>query len=237
MKNKRGVAQAVVLILVLALVGYLVYVSTTNQTASLTPTPSSSQPLTLSCYLGTPTGATASMNAAANTSFVADPNDRTHYTITLNNATNDGSGSINGTVTCNVNNPSQFAGAVNCAVFSGSFKNAGSTSDQNLYYILATSSTKSLVSGMNYQQTAYLKDGSVATTSDNQEVIPLAIANGKSTPTVQKIVGYYLTLTTAAQLNYITNQNSVDSYIKCDTRGSGAYDTTIARLTFTKVSS
>lgn len=197
-----------------------------------TPQPATTAALGLSCYMGTPDG---DNGTAASPTFIADPNDRTHYTATIASAAAAIAVHINGTVTCNINNPGQYAGAMDCAIFGGSFRNQGSTSDQNLYYILATGTTKSLVPGLTYQQTAYLKDGSEATTSDNQEVIPIVIANDQSTPTVQEIIGYDVWLTTYTQLGYLNNQNSVDTDIKCDTNGDGTYDKTVGRLTITKI--
>lgn len=193
----------------------------------------SNQPIGLNCYVSGYAGNASTNNQGV--AIVTDPNDRTHTTVTITSAAGAASAYVNGTVTCNINNPGNYAGALNCAWFGGSFRNQGSTSDQNLYYILATGTTKSLVPGLTYQQTAYLKSGSIATTSDNQEVIPIAITNSQGTPTVQAIVGYYATLTSATQLGYLNNQNSVDSQIKCDTNGDGSYDTAIARLTVTKI--
>ncbi|MFA5724086.1 MAG: hypothetical protein WC979_07560 [Candidatus Pacearchaeota archaeon] len=237
MKNKHGVAAPLVVI-ILIIAAFWYFSSHQTNTASVVSSnklQESLTPLTLSnIQVGTPTAATGVV--VGNISFISDTADKKHYTIRLNNATNAGSGSINGTITVQRTGDLSKSAAMNCQFSSGTFRNQVNVAgDSNTYYMAAIGSAKSKVTGFPGQQTAYLKNGAIATTSDSLEQVPVVFTGGNAaTPTVQQTIGYYFTLPTGTQLCYLNDGNSIDNTITCDTNGDGTYETTVARLTVTK---
>jgi hypothetical protein len=175
--------------------------------------------------------------SAANASWVTDTADLSHLTLTLNNATDLGSRSVNGTITCYKKGDIEKAYQVNCAFKGGAFRNQVSTTDANQYYMVATSASASRVPSLSpWLQTAYINSGAIATTSSSQEYSPLVFAGAASTsPEASKTIGFYFTLPSATQIKYLNNQNSVDDSIVCDTNNDGTYDQTVGRITVTKI--
>jgi len=188
----------------------------------------------MDCRIASVTATTAAV--VGNVSMVSDVSDLKHYTIALTNSTNAGAGSVNGTIICTRAGSIDRAASAKCEFKAGSFRNRGSTSDTATYYMVDTSASASYVSGFPYLQTAYLKSGGVAASTDTQEKIDLIFAGGGSTtPQAQQTLGFNFKLPSATQLGYLNDQDSVDNGIYCDTTGSGTADTLVARLTVTKV--
>ena len=163
-------------------------------------------------------------------SFTADPNDLSHYNVYVIH--NNGTNSINGTLSCVRQGDIELSARSTCYVKAESFKSETSTSDANVYYILATTSKKSEVAGFPWAQTAYLKDGAIATTSSDQEKTDLVFTGGASAE-AQEDLGYYITFVGQTAFNYLNNQTSNDVNIFCDVNG---VDKKVATLTITKVS-
>lgn len=190
----------------------------------------------LACRFKQAPGAT-NAQVQGNISTASDPNDLSHYTISLTNGTNSGAGSFNFNLTCirsgDVNNPL----ITNCAFKGGSYRNQVSTTDTALYYMVATTATKSLVPGVPWQQTAYIADNGAASTSSVQEMTSISFSGAQGgTPTIQRDIGVQFTLPGATIVSYLNSMNSIDDYVVCDLNGDGNPETAVARVTVTKVS-
>jgi hypothetical protein len=169
---------------------------------------------------------TTAATTGGNTTLRADPNDLTHYYIDLKNTTNAGAASINGTITCDrVIDNIRIGQTASCQIVSDSFRSQTSTTDANTYYFVATSTSKSAISGFPWAQTAYLNDGAVATTSSRREVTPYTFAQD----TVSKSLGFYFTLPGATTMNYLNDNNGGDITVSCD-------GNKVAKFTITKLS-
>jgi hypothetical protein len=185
-------------------------------TASIVDQQTSVPATTLSnCYF-----ATYSMSAGAahgNTTFSVDTANRAHLYVAVKNTSDAPSASINGTLKCSRSGDIDKAAQVTCIVKSHSFKSLTSTTDSNTYYILATSTQASVVPGYTWAQTAYLNDGSIATTSSNQEQSTIVFP-GAGSAAADRSIGFYLTLPGATVFNYLTTANSatVDVDIQCN---------------------
>ena len=166
-----------------------------------------------SAMIGTCTLSTISYTTAAQgggITFSADANDLTHETIIV--PTSNSSASINGTLSCPSLRSDYRQGVVaNCQVQSDSFRSDVSTTDSNTYYILATSTIASKISGYKWAQTAYLNDGSVATTTSDQEATQLVYAQDVA----KRSLGFYMTLP-GSDFAKRNNQTSSDVKIVCD---------------------
>lgn len=167
--------------------------------------------------------ATYSQTAGTNVTFRADPNDLSHLYADVKYES--GTASLNGTLSCTRSGDIEKALSTECYVKSGTFRNELSTTDSNTYYILATSNKASKVAGVPWAQTAYLSDGSVATTASDQELTQLVFTGGSSAQ-AKEALGFYMTLPGATVFGYLNNQTSNDVGIICG--GSQ-----VARLTVT----
>lgn len=162
-------------------------------------------------------GVEATINSTA-ASFTLDSNDNTHYNAYLKNFTSVGGNAINGTLSCTSSRKNIKDGAAStCHVESSSYKSYTSTTDSNTYYILETSTTKSLVPGYPWQQVAYLKDSgtgtSEATTTDDQEKTTLVFAQDE----VQQYLGLRFDLVGDTQFNYLrANTDPQEVRVICD---------------------
>lgn len=167
-----------------------------------------------------------------NASFQDDPADRSHYSVSIKNDTggtpeiyDDG---INGTLTCS--RPASHVGedgAIGCWVVGEEFRSEISTTDSNTYNVLATSTTKSLIPGVNWATTSYLSDNAVATTASSQEKTILTFAEAEG----EEVLGYYLTLAGGTDLERINEQTSLDMKIMCDEDNP----VEVFTITFTKI--
>lgn len=235
--NKRGVATPIIIIaIVIIAIIYFGYQnrgssgslgSLGDQNNKQNNIPSSSAQAQISCRISSISATTSAVQG--NSTFTMDTNDLSHYTIALNNATNAGSGSFNGTLICTRNGNMDQAGVSDCYFQAGSYKNKVSTTDANVYYMVALTSSKSMNPNFPYQQTAYLKSGAVASTTDSQEYLPLVFAGSNSgSPEVQKTLGFYFTLPGSTNVNYLNNLDSVDNYIVCN--GQNVVKITIQKI-------
>lgn len=155
----------------------------------------------------TPTG------YGSNVTFRADPTNLQHYYVDVKEV--GGPANLNGTLTCKRSAADiDKAGAINCYVKGDSFRSETSTTDSNVYYILATSASASKVPGMLWSQTAYLNNGGVATTASDKEQTTLTYAGGASASASQTL-GYYFTLPGTAIYDYVANQTSHDITLYC----------------------
>jgi len=156
------------------------------------------------------------VDTTTNITFRADPNDVNHYYADVKY--DSGAASINGTLYCQDSRDDLSKGVKHdCFIKADSFRNEVSTTDSNTYYILATSASASKVSGFPWAQTAYLNDGSVATTSSPKERVDLVFAQDES----QEDLGYYLTLPGTTVFGYLNNQTSNDVSFICDGKEVG----------------
>lgn len=150
------------------------------------------------------------------TAFRTDPNDQKHLYLDVSGGNN--SLSLNGTIVCNrVTDNIRNGQSTTCEIVADSFRNERSTTDSNTYYVLATSASKSAISGMPWQQTAYLQSGALATTASNREKTSLVFAQD----TVQQTLGFYATLPGETVMQYRNNQTANDLHIKCGNQEVG----------------
>jgi hypothetical protein len=188
----------------------------------------------LSCVFNSaPSGLTTTYtadSAASGAYFVADPDSLSHYDAYVLH--DNGTRVINGTVSCTRQGDVEKAGRMECYIKGDAFKSETSTTDSNTYYILATSASASKVAGFPWAQTAYINDGSVATTASDREKTNVVFTGGASAQAVET-VGYSLTLPGATPWSYLNNLTSNDVHIFCN-YGSG--DQEVAKITVTKVS-
>jgi len=183
------------------------------------------QDAAVSCrFVSAPTSATAPGVTAR-----ADTSDLTNYyaDVIYTNGTN----SINGTILCKSDRADIRQGVKStCYAKADAFRSQTSTTDSNTYYILATSTTPSVVPGMTWQQTAYLADSggtaTAATTSSQKESIDLVFAQDET----EQYLGFYLTLPGSTVFGYLNNQTSSQVHIICD-------DEEVSTVTVVKVSS
>lgn len=183
--------------------------------------PSTQPGVTAQAEIGACTLSTLSTAGAGGTgiSTRTDPSNLQHYYIDV--PTSNSSASLNGTLSCPLLDDSvSTARSTKCYITSSSFRSQVSTTDSNTYYIIATTASSSKVNGYPWAQTAYLNDGSVATTSSNQEATTVAFAEG----TAIRLVGYYFTLpgTAFATLNNQT-QNDISLYCGAGLGADGKY--------------
>jgi hypothetical protein len=193
-------------------------------TASLTGNSVSGAQLpVLEAQMNTPTVAAL----GGGVTFRSDPNSVDHqYADVL--YTN-GTASINGTIKLTRQSSDITPDlSYTCYAKADSFRSQTSTTDSNTYYIVATSATKSLVSGVPWQQTIYLADkgttNSAAATTDAKEQTSFDLAQGKSSG----YLGYYVTLPGATVFGYLDNQTSNDVRFYCGNQQVG--DLTITKV-------
>lgn len=164
----------------------------------------------LDCEIATKSLTTALANG--NATWRADKQDRQHYYLDLVNATSVLDDSINGTLSCTRSGSVIEGGAILCHVEGDSFRSEVSTTDSNTYYLFATGTSKSRLSGYTWAQTVYLNDNAVATTSSDQEQTYLTFDDNEA----KEDLGFYLTLGGATNLNYLDEQSSLDARIVCN---------------------
>lgn len=158
-------------------------------------------PVSLTCEIAS-IGTTAGAATQANITFTQDSTDNNHYTLYIKNVTDATTASINGTISCTRSGDIEKSASVDCYVKGDSFRNAVSTTDSNVYYILETSASASKVSGMPWQQTAYVKDGAIATTSSDKEKTTVVFTGGASAQ-AQETIGFLFKLPGATVFNYL----------------------------------
>jgi len=131
-------------------------------------------------------GAISGVGNGLNLTFHADTGNLQHYYVDVKSDAGTPSASINGSLLCNRKTTSDLAigASTVCYAKADSFRSEVSTSDANTYYIVSTSTTASKVRGYQWAQTIYLKDGSVAATTDDQEQTYFAIARDVSQDTL-----------------------------------------------------
>lgn len=238
--GKYGKILGIVLV-VFSIGGAIAYVSSMNvggifKSASLTQDElaSTSAITGLSCVFNSApsslSGTYTTDTAISGAYFDDDPNDLSHYNAYVLH--NNGTRSLNGSITCTREGDVEQAGRMTCFVKADSFRSETSTTDSNTYYILATSASASKVTGFPWAQTAYLNDGSVATTASDREKTEVVFTGG-STAEAQEDLGYYVTLPGATAWSYLNNLTSNDVSFYCNW---GAGDQKVARITVTKVS-
>lgn len=149
-----------------------------------------------------------------NESLSLDSSDNSHLLIILPNGTASGDASINGTLSCDSDRANIRQGSVaNCEYRVSGFRSKVSTTDSNTYYIVATSTSASAISGYPWQLTAYLNDNAVATTSSDQEKTKLVFAQDEAS----QDLGFYFTLSGDTVLNYLREDiDPQDVSIVCD---------------------
>jgi hypothetical protein len=236
--GKRFAVIIGIVLLVVSIGGAITYVKNLNvgnllQTGSLTTKEleAGTAGITgLSCVFATPTNVAPEV-AVPGIKFRADPDDLSHYYADVQHV--NGTASINGTLSCRRTGDVNLAGVAQCYAKADSFRSETSTSDANVYYIVATTASASKVAGMPWRQTIYLNDGAVATTASEAEETDLVFVGGSGAES-QEDLGYYLTLPGATAWSYLNNQTSNDVHIYCN---FGAGDEQVARLTITKVTS
>lgn len=158
-----------------------------------------------------------------NLTLRADPSNLQRYYVDVKY--DSGAASVNGTLNVpKVGTDLEHDAGIECLVKSQSYRSETSTTDSNTYYILATTTAQSKVSGYTWAQTAYLNDGSVATTSSNSEKTILTFPRG----TAQRTLGFYYTLPGATAFGYLNNQTSKTVDIECG--GQKVYQFVITKL-------
>lgn len=155
-----------------------------------------------------------------------DPNDLSHYTVYVLH--NNGTRTINGTVSCTRTGDINSAASAKCWAVADTFRSQTSTTDSNTYTWVLTNAVKSKISGVPWQQDIHLNDGSAGSASTDAEETYLAF-NGGSSAEQQEDLGYFFTLPGATPWSYLNNQSAGDVKIYCD----GAQ---VARITVQKVS-
>ena len=193
-------------------------------TASLTGEPvKSAQQINLDCKFASITGVTGATTAnASETTYSSDDNNMRHYTVYLKNITNMGAGSINGTLSCTRSGDIEQSARIQCYIKGSTYTNKITPqTDSNTYSILARGSAKSQVDGVAYQQTAYLNDGAVATTSSDREVTDLVFTGGSSAQ-AKETLGFYFTLPGDTVFNYLrSDQDPQNVDIVCGGQTQG----------------
>lgn len=194
-----------------------------------TPEETSSEAVTISCQFAT-IGAADTNAAVGNITYRADPYDNSHYYVDVTNVTLAGSGDINGTLLCQRSGDIEKSYSDKCYFKAGSYTNKQSSTDPGVYYMVTLSSGASKVTGIpaGFKQSAYINDGSVATTASNSEKSDIVWTGGSSAQ-AQETLGFYFVLPSATNLNYLNNQDSVDNVLVCDKAGQ------IARFTVNKI--
>lgn len=185
----------------------------------------------VTCQFSVINGTGAASNAAANVTYTADKSDPSHYYVYLNNGTNMGSASIQGTLLCTRDGNVEVAYSDTCHFKAGTYTNSDSATDSNLYYMVNLASGASLVSGIpaGFKQVAYLNDGAIATTSSNQEEASIVWTGGSSAQK-QETIGFLFTLPSSTNVGYAEDKLSIENVIVCDNAG------TIATVTVQKIS-
>lgn len=160
-----------------------------------------------SYWSAAPTGSAAatSENASLVTKSL-DVNDDSHYTLFLINATNMGAAIYTANITLQREDVSK-AQAITCYAKADTFRSETSTTDTNVYYIVETSTAKSQVEGVPWQQTIYLANGVAAGTGSNKEKVSVTFAEG----TAQTILGVYVKLPGDTSFNYLTGSQATPS--------------------------
>jgi hypothetical protein len=159
-----------------------------------------------------------------NSTIRTDPNNRQRVYIDAQNSTNGGAASFNGTLTCSRSGNINDGASVDCYIVGADFRNQVSTTDSNTYNILLLSSSKSKVAGRSWASTAYLSDGSVATTSSTSELLTLAYARD----TAVKTVGFYFTLPGDTTYNYLNEYSTNDVKLVCN--GATKFTWTVSKI-------
>lgn len=164
-----------------------------------------------------------------NITFRSDPKDLTNYYADVK--FDNGASSINGTLFCESARPNIRQGVKStCYVKSDTFRSETSTTDSNVYDILASSTVASVVPGKTWQETAYIADSGTtntgATTSSALEKTDLVFAQDET----QQYIGFYVTLPGTTVFGYLNNQTAQGVHIICNGKEVG-------KLTVTKTTS
>jgi hypothetical protein len=172
----------------------------------------------LTCTLGVITKAVANDNVT----FRADNSNSQKYYADVKYDSEDAG--INGTLTCSRSDGTKSE-TQDCTIVGSSFRSETSTTDSNTYYIIENAAGKSKIDGLAYQQTAYLKDGAIATTSSDREKTSLTFTGG-DTPQSSETLGFYFKLPNTP-FTYLNNQTSNDVKINCG--GSQVFDIVVTK--------
>lgn len=229
MKNKKGYT---IQIGTLILIGLVIWgaMSLSKQQATITGV--DAQPMLrgsdLECEISTFSMGTAQQNA--NATWRADVNNRQHYFVDVFNDTSDEDifdGQINGTITCTRSGSLVEGAGITCHIEGDSFKSRTSTTDDNVYYLFTTGTTKSKIDNSVWEQGTYIADNSVATTSSTKEQMIISFDDNEG---VEEI-GFLGTLGGNTNLNFLDTQDSLDMRVVCGEDKATAYT-----ITFTKKS-
>jgi len=170
------------------------------------------------CYWASYGGSTQAL--IENSTFRIDANDRSLLYADVQNESVVGlktahlSNAINGTIVCSRTGDIDKAGQTTCTAKAQTYKSLTSTTDSNTYSIVALNVQNSVIPGYSYQQSIYLNDGSIATTSSNPERTTWVFTGGASAQ-AQDTLGVYATLPGATTFNYLTQQTSKDIVFEC----------------------
>lgn len=162
--------------------------------------------------------------ATANTLIAtrSDTGDVKHYYIDVPERNMTASFQVN--LSCDRGGDISKGAVASCYVKADSFRSDTSTTDSNTYYIVATSTTKSRVEGMPWEQTVYLEDNAGSTTSSTKEKVQFAFAQDEANQKLSVLA----TLPGATVGGQLLNQTSKDLKIYCDGAEQG-------RITITKL--
>lgn len=170
----------------------------------------------------------STLGGNSNITFRTDPNNlKLRYADVKESG---GAYSINGVLSCDRKTDNIREGQqVTCEIKGQSFRSETSTTDSNTYYITATSTSASKISGYPWAQTAYLADSGTgaapATSSSDQEVTKLVFAQDE----VNQKIGFLFTLPGNTPWSYLNNQSSRNVDIDCGGK-------TVGTVVVTKVS-
>ncbi len=180
-------------------------------TASITGTPSGVvSASTLNCKFVDSVGGSGLMYL--NVTSSKDVNDNQHITAIIKNATGTGAMTMVANITCSRTGDIDKAEAFACYGIADNFRNEESTTDSAVYYIVATSNTKSAIAGVPWQQSIFLADNTGALTSSDKEELEWAFASG----TASKKLGVAFTLAGDTTFNHLTGtQATPDVKVYC----------------------
>jgi hypothetical protein len=210
--------------------GYYTQFTSGGTIASITGAeqPAVTQPSMLTCqFVSAPTAYNYTAGCASATTFRSDPTKLNNYYVDVPFMC--GTDYLNGTLLCMDNRADVSKGVSHtCYAKADAYRSQTSTTDANTYFIVATGTTASQVSGLTWAQNIYLADSSgtatVATIASAKEKTPIMFAQDE----VQNYLGFAMNLTGSTNFGYLNNQSTNQVHFICD--GQEVSTLTITKL-------
>jgi len=169
-------------------------------------------------------GLTIASAGATGTSVRTDVTNLKNYYVDMPQTNFTATNIIYPNITCNRGGNIRQGVSTTCLAKCGSFKSLTSTTDSNTYYICGTATTRSVVPGYTWQQSVYLADNAIATTSSTKEKIQFVFAQDEAT----QALNIAITPPGATVGGYLTNNTAIPVIIECDGQE-------VSRITINKV--